>query len=328
MDLRTHRQCRGSEEEVTWHENNDHIHHLELIVIFMLNSDLQTLKTSNTLQEFSSDLRYRMQQLEIRHRPVTSVIDVLQSNIDGMRRTILNQQENNLFHREEVQELRQNIVRNGNSIQFMARQMEQGREKEAVIMARLEEMEAALREIRSTYTFANPMASHLELANHGSTIAEQSVEVSTNTIIIDRYEDERQRAMADSHYVINSSPFFTSNGYKMCSRIYLNGHGIGTERCMTVFFVIMGGEDDASLPWPFQGTVTLQIFNQLTHDYLVIDSFISDPTSLSFQKPATKKNIGYGFLKAVPHNELEQMVWNDTLVLKLSVITRTPCVIK
>ncbi|KAK3597836.1 hypothetical protein CHS0354_029404 [Potamilus streckersoni] len=207
MDFLILRQCKyhcigcnftASSEEVTHHESCDHKHHLELIVIFMFNSDLQTLKTSNRLQEFSSDLRYRMQQLEMRHRSVTA--------------------------------------------------LEQGREREAVIVARLEEMEAAVRDIRSSYTFADPMASHLELANHGSSIAEQNVEVSTNTITIHRYEEERQRAMTYSHYVINSSPFFTSNGYKMCSRIYLNGHGIGTERCMTVFFVIMRGEDDAFLP--------------------------------------------------------------------------------
>ena len=41
------------------------------------------------------------------------------------------------------------------------------------------------------------------------------------------------------------------NGYKMCIRAYLNGDGIGYKTHLSVFFVLMKGEFDPLLKWPF-----------------------------------------------------------------------------
>ena len=64
--------------------------------------------------------------------------------------------------------------------------------------------------------------------------------------------------------VFHSAPFYSSlNGYKMCIRVFANGAGDGKGSHVSVFSVIMKGEYDDNLTWPFTGTVTIQLLNQL-----------------------------------------------------------------
>lgn len=50
--------------------------------------------------------------------------------------------------------------------------------------------------------------------------------------------------------------FYTSKyGYKMCLRIYLNGDGTGRGSHLSLFFVVMRGQSDALLKWPFNQKV-------------------------------------------------------------------------
>ena len=54
-----------------------------------------------------------------------------------------------------------------------------------------------------------------------------------------------------------SQPFYTSRfGYKMCARIYLNGDGLGKGTHVSLFFVVMKGDYDDRLPWPFRQKVS------------------------------------------------------------------------
>jgi len=52
-------------------------------------------------------------------------------------------------------------------------------------------------------------------------------------------------------------PFSFRNGYKMCIRAYLNGDGSGYTTHLSVFFVVMKGEYDALLKWPFDYKVSM-----------------------------------------------------------------------
>lgn len=54
------------------------------------------------------------------------------------------------------------------------------------------------------------------------------------------------------------SAFYTSKyGYKMCLRIYLNGDGTGRGSHLSLFFVVMRGQSDALLKWPFNQKVNI-----------------------------------------------------------------------
>ena len=86
---------------------------------------------------------------------------------------------------------------------------------------------------------------------------------------------------------IDSPPFYTGrNGYKMCIRAYLNGSGSGEGTHLSIFFVIimMKGEYDGLLQWPFKPKVSLILVDQDRKRDLV-KTFNPDPQSSSFQQP-------------------------------------------
>lgn len=60
------------------------------------------------------------------------------------------------------------------------------------------------------------------------------------------------------------SAFYTAKyGYKVCLRIYLNGDGTGKGTHVSLFFVVMKGDYDALLPWPFRHKVRRATFSCL-----------------------------------------------------------------
>ena len=61
-----------------------------------------------------------------------------------------------------------------------------------------------------------------------------------------------------------SPSFYTSpSGYKLCIYVHAKGHGVGENSHVSVFSVLMKGDNDDYLVWPFTGTITMQLLNQL-----------------------------------------------------------------
>ena len=95
-----------------------------------------------------------------------------------------------------------------------------------------------------------------------------------------------------------SDPFYTHRyGYKLCVRLYLNGDGIGKETHLSVFLVIMKGEYDALLRWPFRDKVTIRLLNQKSCTDDIVDMFRPDSISSSFKRPTSEMNIATGWPK-------------------------------
>ena len=93
---------------------------------------------------------------------------------------------------------------------------------------------------------------------------------------------------------IDSPPFYTGrNGYKMCIRAYLNGDGSGEGTHLSIFFVLMKGEYDPLLQWPFEPKVSLILVDQ-DHMKHLVQSFKPNPQSSSFQQPKTDMNVASG----------------------------------
>ena len=51
----------------------------------------------------------------------------------------------------------------------------------------------------------------------------------------------------------------------MCISVVPNGDGDWKGSYVSVFAYLMRGENDEHLPWPFTGTVTIELLNQLTN---------------------------------------------------------------
>ncbi|KAM6431180.1 TNF receptor-associated factor 1 isoform 2-T2 [Liasis olivaceus] len=122
-----------------------------------------------------------------------------------------------------------------------------------------------------------------------------------------------------------SPAFYTSRyGYKLCMRIYLNGEGRGRGTHISLFIVLLKGDYDALLPWPFTHKITFMLLSQDNGDHLVT-ALHPDPTSASFQRPGTDMNEANGFARFVPLAKLQSPKYTylkeGTLFLKCIVET-------
>ena len=106
---------------------------------------------------------------------------------------------------------------------------------------------------------------------------------------------QRRRDAIDERITsIYSPPFYTSpNGYKMCIRAYLNGDGSGHTTHLSLFFVLMKGENDLLLNWPFDYNVLMILVNQNSRRDIA-QVFKPNPESSSFQRPQTDMNVASG----------------------------------
>ena len=126
-----------------------------------------------------------------------------------------------------------------------------------------------------------------------------------------------------------SPPFYTSHtGYKMCIEVDANGWGTGKGSHVTVFAFLMKGDNDDSLTWPFTGSVTFELLNQLEdknhHTFTTL--FPADNAASKRVVEDERAMIGWGRSKFIPHTELHynpakncQYLKNDTLVFRVSV---------
>ena len=136
---------------------------------------------------------------------------------------------------------------------------------------------------------------------------------------IPQFSQRMSDAHSGKYTSIFSLPFYTSRyGYKMCLRLYILGDGIGKNNYMSLFFVIMRGEFDNILQWPFTHKVTFRLVNQ-NGNRDVIDTFQPESTSSSFRKPKSDINIASGCPKFISHADLKGFVADDTIFIKCEV---------
>ncbi|MGH0189281.1 UNVERIFIED_CONTAM: hypothetical protein FKN15_033805 [Acipenser sinensis] len=136
------------------------------------------------------------------------------------------------------------------------------------------------------------------------------------------YKRRKQEAVMGKTLSLYSQPFYTGYfGYRMCARVYLNGDGMGKGTHLSLFFVVMRGEYDALLPWPFKQKVTLMLMDQGPARKHLGDAFKPDPNSSSFKRPAGDMNIASGCPLFVAQTVLENGTYikDDTIFIKVVV---------
>ncbi|CAF4491507.1 unnamed protein product [Rotaria sp. Silwood2] len=131
-------------------------------------------------------------------------------------------------------------------------------------------------------------------------------------------------AQSERQISIYSPVFYSSpNGYKMRLRLYLVGDGNARRTHMSLFFVLMRGEYDAILEFPFSYKVIFCLIDQTPQQRHITDSFRPDVKSNSFQRPRSDMNIASGIPKFVPLTIIQQdnssYVRDDTMFIKAIV---------
>ena len=135
----------------------------------------------------------------------------------------------------------------------------------------------------------------------------------------------RQDAIQGKVESIYSPAFYTGrNGYKMCIQVFLNGEGSGYKSHLSVYIVIMKGEHDPLLKWPFDYKVALVLVNQTSNEHIV-QNFKPPTNSSSFEMPRSDMNISSGCPRFAPLNKINHMksefVKDDTMYIKCIVDT-------
>ncbi|XP_070593917.1 TNF receptor-associated factor 1-like isoform X2 [Erythrolamprus reginae] len=135
-----------------------------------------------------------------------------------------------------------------------------------------------------------------------------------------------REAKTGKRTAIYSPPFYTSRyGYKLCLKLYLNGDGTGTGTHLSLFLVLMKGEYDFQLKWPFQHKVTFTLLDQVNNHH-VSTTFRSLESSSSFQRPVNETNLASGLPEFYPLNLLHGpgtgYLHNDMLAVQAVIDTK------
>ncbi len=126
---------------------------------------------------------------------------------------------------------------------------------------------------------------------------------------IDGIRDKIKAAQAGdpASSLMYSSPFYSSeSGYKLCLCIYPAGDN--NQSFLSLYFVIMKGQFDEVLQWPFQKQVYLTLLNTMG-GHGVMKNISPDPRLHYFSRPNSPRNVGYGYPKFIP---LTKLVYEDS----------------
>ena len=131
---------------------------------------------------------------------------------------------------------------------------------------------------------------------------------------------------------IFSPPFYTDyGGYKMCIRVDVNGCGDGKETHISVYIFLMHGENDDHLSWPFTGTVTIELLNQLRNaNHHSAKSVFTDTKAGQRVVNSDRALSSCGYRTFISHSSLGydaakrcQYLLNDCLYFRVKVTRAT-----
>ena len=206
------------------------------------------------------------------------------------------------------------------NLQWKVQQLEIAlREKEDIITTlqdRVLQLEQAQKCKSSVNEDLNLRLSHIENSNFDGTMVWKVADVS----------QQMQDAREGKRTFINSMPFYAGRyGYKMCLRLHILGDGDGMGTHMSLYLVLMKGEFDKLLKWPFTFKVTFKLLNQLGGRDIVFEAIKPDPCSSSLQRPMKDLNVVAGcpcFVSLMVLRMSDDFLANDTLFFKVEVDTR------
>lgn len=124
-----------------------------------------------------------------------------------------------------------------------------------------------------------------------------------------------------------SPVFYTSrDGYRLTCKLYLNGDGQAFNEYLSLYLVVLRGNFDALLAWPFRQMCTFVLVDKQDASRSVRDSFKPDPMSLgSFKRPVSEMNVPAGLPSFVPlklFNSANVDFYNDdSMFIRVNVDT-------
>ena len=146
---------------------------------------------------------------------------------------------------------------------------------------------------------------------------------------ISGFSKKLKQAKTSKELKIDSAPFYTGalgrQGYKFKIRLNVETYVFGT--FLAVCFVILKGEYDSILPWPFRGKVIFTLVDQqedLNDRENIVKSITPDPTNDGEwnKRPVTDENIGKEFGYSLHEFTLARrhFIVDDTIFVQVTVV--------
>ena len=132
------------------------------------------------------------------------------------------------------------------------------------------------------------------------------------------------RAISDNDNGDNESePFFSSHGYKMKVAVHLNEGPNGKSGYMGIYLILVKGDRDGTLPWPFTKKTTFYLIDQ-QDDFVQrqnVEYTLVPYRQEEFQRPRQRENGGFGVERFIKHSTLRtrQYIRDHAVFIKIVV---------
>lgn len=146
---------------------------------------------------------------------------------------------------------------------------------------------------------------------------------------ISNFRDVLRKAISGEKTDLESTPFYRC-GYKCKLNMGLNEDGSEDEdedTYLSIYIIIMKGENDAALTWPFHKQVIFTLIDQ-QENANNRENIVTSLTDTSgpkickfFARPVTDENIGLGFVNFVSNKKLEERryILDDTIFIQVRI---------
>ena len=270
--------------------------------MFMDKLKLQVTQQKEELEQLKAqtvDQEDGLEAVKGQNRGHLQAIEIMKQQVQDLRMQL--EEQDTLFSltKKENQFLKQEIAT------AKTQQQKRIKDLEAVLLPQKQENHTVARERQQD--------------DKGSELAENTLEqkpkglhkLTTTTFVwkMAPFEQLVKKARMGKQYLLNSDPFYTGrHGYKMRVKLYPNGNGAGQGTHVSAYIVLMKGEYDAILPWPFERKVKLSIIDQEDNPAdrkNMVMSFKEKEPIKCFGRPVSGDNEAYGFQKVASLEDLE-----------------------
>ncbi len=134
-----------------------------------------------------------------------------------------------------------------------------------------------------------------------------------------------RQAKTEEKVKVESPPFYTeAYGYRLKVRVFPNGSGYGKNTHLSMFIILMKGEYDALLPWPFKTKVKVTIIDQQEDSVKrknVSKEVNPEKSIKNFERPVGIENNACGIKRFISHEKLNsrRYLLDDALFLQVEV---------
>ncbi|CAF1027879.1 unnamed protein product [Adineta ricciae] len=242
------------------------------------------------------------------------------------------QSSNSIVRRNELEEsldVLSTVIQQANEDQGHLRN--ECRENERNLEALLQDLSVSRKSVEEEFVFLQKLVNDQQISQCDIVSIQQKLHdmksPSSDGTLIWRITDVKQKiedAKSNVQPSILSPVFYSSpTGYKICLCLHPNGNDSAQHTHMSLYFVLMRGEYDSILTFPFCFKMIFCLIDQTGKQQHIFDVLEPDLSSSSYQRPQSEKNTPIGFIKFVPLRILQQgnnaYVRNDTMFIKAMI---------